>query len=293
MILDEVSNISFNVRRWSDVSISGLKSDFLQATSALDSESEKTVQNALDVIMKQEGITTLVIAHRLSTIRSADMIAVIADGKVAEAGTHNELLSRQSLYSDMVAAQSAKSDSKTDSAVSTPSNTEHGSTADTADSNESDPEDAVIQFHHVDFAYPTRPDSKVFSGLNLTVRRGETLALSGPSGSGKSSVIQLIENFYRPTAGYVTFNGVDMSELNVRWLRDQFGLVSQEPTLFDTTIEENIRYGCPNASLEQVVEAAKQANAHDFISEFSDGYHTRVGQGSTLVSGGQVSMDYC
>ena len=78
-----------------------------------------------------------------------------------------------------------------------------------------------------------------------------------------------------------------MSSLNVRWLRDQFGLVSQEPVLFDTSIEENIRYGCPNASHEQVVEAAKQANAHDFISSFPDGYQTRVGQGSTLVSGGQ------
>eukprot|EP00977_Amphora_coffeiformis_P013222 scaffold3408_cov129-Amphora_coffeaeformis.AAC.17 len=259
------------------------------ATSALDSESENSVQKALDEIVRNQGITTLVIAHRISTIRSADMIVVVADGKVAETGTHNELLSRQFLYADMVAAQSAKADSKSDSAISTPNTTEHGSLADSVESSNDygSGEKPVIQFHHVDFAYPTRPDSKVFNGLNLTVRRGETLALVGPSGSGKSSAIQLIENFYRPTAGFISFNGEDMSELNVRWLRDQLGLVSQEPILFDTTVEENIRYGCPNASFEQVVEAAKQANAHDFISTFPDGYQTRVGQGSTLVSGGQ------
>jgi len=260
-----------------------------EATSALDSESENSVQKALDEIVRNQGITTLVIAHRLSTIRSADMIVVVADGKVAETGKHNELLSRQFLYADMVAAQSAKADSKSDSAISTPNTTEHGSLADSVESSNDygSGEKPVIQFHHVDFAYPTRPDSKVFNGLNLTVRRGETLALVGPSGSGKSSAIQLIENFYRPTAGFISFNGEDMSELNVRWLRDQLGLVSQEPILFDTTVEENIRYGCPNASFEQVVEAAKQANAHDFISTFPDGYQTRVGQGSTLVSGGQ------
>ena len=243
--------------------------------------------------MRNRGITTLVIAHRLSTIRSADMIVVVADGKVAETGTHNELLSRQSLYAGMVAAQSARADSKSDSDTSTPSTTEHGSRVDKQDPSWDHDlgQKPVIQFRRVDFAYPTRPDINVFNGLSLSVRRGETLALVGPSGSGKSSAIQLIENFYRPTAGFITFNGVDMRELNVRWLRDQLGLVGQEPILFDTTVEENIRYGCPNASFEQVVEASKQANAHDFISAFPDGYQTRVGQGSTLVSGGQVSVD--
>ena len=80
--------------------------------------------------------------------------------------------------------------------------------------------------------------------------------------------------------------GTDMKDLNVRWLRDQIGLVSQQPTLFDCTIEENIRYSLPDATQEQVIEAAKQANAHNFISEFPDGYRTRVGEGSTLISGG-------
>ena len=262
-----------------------------EATSALDSESEKTVQSALDEIMRLQGITTLVIAHRLSTIRSADMIAVLKDGKVEETGTHDELLAQHGIYFDMVEKQTGKTDAKdteTDSTANTPSTTEHGSFGDTVDTDETnDGENPVIQFHDVTFAYPTRLDSNVFHRLNLSIRRGETLALVGPSGCGKSSLIQLIENFYRPLAGYITYKGEDMRELNVRWLRDQFGLVSQEPVLFDTTIEENIRYGCSNATLDQVIEAAKQANAHDFISSFPDGYQTRVGQGSTLISGGQ------
>lgn len=263
-----------------------------EATSALDSESEKLVQSALDEIMRLQGVTTIVIAHRLSTIKSADMIVVLHEGKVAETGTHDELLRKRSRYYDMVQVQSHTSDStnKQDSDItgSTPSNTEHGSTDGATSMESSDSVDKpVIQFHNVSFAYPTRPDTKVFHGFNLSVRKGETLALVGPSGSGKSSAIQLIENFYRPSKGYITFNGVDMRELNVRWLRDQFGLVSQEPVLFDTTIEENIRYGRRNATLEQVIEAAKQANAHEFITSFPDGYQTRVGQGSTLVSGGQ------
>lgn len=133
----------------------------------------------------------------------------------------------------------------------------------------------VIEFKDVDFAYPERPDAPIFKKLNLKVRQNETLALVGASGSGKSSLIQLIECFYRPSSGAVFFQGMDMKELNVRWLRDQLGLVSQQPTLFDCSIEENIRYSLPNASREQVVEAAMQANAHDFISSFPEGYATR------------------
>ena len=96
-----------------------------------------------------------------------------------------------------------------------------------------------------------------------------------------------MECFYRPTSGSVKYKGVDMKDLNVRWLRDQLGLVSQQPTLFDCSIEENIRYSLPEATHEQVVETAKQANADSFIMEFPEGYATRVGQGSTLISGGK------
>jgi len=101
-------------------------------------------------------------------------------------------------------------------------------------------------------------------------------------------VIQLIESFYRPTKGSVSYNGIDMKELNVKWLRSEIGLVSQEPTLFDTSILENIRFGMPDATQEQVEEAAMEANAHEFIMSFPDGYDTQVGSNaSTQVSGGQ------
>jgi ATP-binding cassette subfamily B (MDR/TAP) protein 1 len=96
-----------------------------------------------------------------------------------------------------------------------------------------------------------------------------------------------LERFYDPDSGSVELDGVDLKELNVHWLRDQFGLVSQEPVLFDTTILENIRFGFPDATQEQVQNAAKLANAYDFIVEFPDGFQTMVGEGGTQVSGGQ------
>lgn len=109
------------------------------------------------------------------------------------------------------------------------------------------------------------------------------------SGQGKSTVIQLVENFYHPTNGTVFYKGVDMKSLNIKWLRSQIGLVSQEPTLFDTTIAANIKFGMPEAEATQadIEEAAKEANAHDFIMSFPDGYETEVGAGSTQISGGQ------
>jgi ABC-type multidrug transport system fused ATPase/permease subunit len=95
-----------------------------------------------------------------------------------------------------------------------------------------------------------------------------------------------LECFYHVNAGSVKFQGIDLKNINVKWLRDQIGLVSQQPILFDCSIEENIKYACPKASHDEVVQAAKSANAHDFIMGFSDGYNTQVGEG-TLVSGGQ------
>jgi len=128
---------------------------------------------------------------------------------------------------------------------------------------------------------------KIFHGLDLDVKEGETLALVGPSGQGKSTVIQLVENFYHPSSGVIKYKGVDMQSLNIKWFRTQVGLVSQEPTLFDTTIAANIKMGMPEATKDEIEAAAKEANAHDFIMSFPDGYETDVGAGSTQISGGQ------
>jgi len=221
------------------------------------------------------------------------MIAVVDNGTIVESGTHEELLERKSNYFRLVEAQKAKPSDET-LTNSTPQSTEHGSQLDSSVDMYGDVGDGkvVIEFSDVHFEYPTRPDAPVFRGLNLKVREGETLALVGPSGCGKSSVIQLAECFYRPSSGAVKFQGEDMKDLNVRWLRNQLGLVSQQPTLFDCSIEENIRYSLPDASHEQVVEAAKQANAHDFIMAFPEGYATSVGQGSTLISGGESQYKF-
>lgn len=107
------------------------------------------------------------------------------------------------------------------------------------------------------------------------------------SGHGKSTTIQLIERFYDPTSGAVELDGVDLREINVSWLREQFGLVSQEPVLFDTSIKENIRLSYPDATMNEIEDAARQANAYDFIVSFPDSWDTQVGEGGTQVSGGQ------
>ncbi|KAI2496397.1 ABC transporter [Fragilaria crotonensis] len=108
--------------------------------------------------------------------------------------------------------------------------------------------DVLMRFRDVAFSYPSRPENKIFRGLNLTILKGETLALVGPSGHGKSTVIQLIERFYDPDRGVVEMHGTDLKDVNVAYLRDKVGLVSQEPTLFDASIADNIRYGKPDAT---------------------------------------------
>jgi len=144
-----------------------------------------------------------------------------------------------------------------------------------------------IELQDVHFTYPARPDHKVCNGYNLVVEAGTTVALCGASGSGKSTAIQLIERFYDPDGGSVLLDGVNLRELNVTWLRQQIGLVSQEPVLFSGTIAENIGMGKPGATREEVEAAARLANAHTFISEFPDGYDTDVGEKGGQLSGGQ------
>ena len=126
---------------------------------------------------------------------------------------------------------------------------------------------ANIDLNAVTFAYPTRPNALVLRGLNITVKPGQTLALVGNSGSGKSTIISLIERFYNPASGVITLDGTQLQDVNLRWLRSQIGLVSQEPVLFDASIADNIRYGANfrKVSDEEIVEAAKAANIHSFI----------------------------
>ncbi|KZV67726.1 P-loop containing nucleoside triphosphate hydrolase protein [Peniophora sp. CONT] len=160
------------------------------------------------------------------------------------------------------------------------------------------PESVVgeIELCGVDFSYPARPDVQIVQNLNLKFNAGKTAALVGASGSGKSTVISLVERFYDPLGGSVKLDGRDVRDLNVRWLRGQIGLVSQEPTLFATTIGGNIMHGLINtqhehASLEEkmklVREAAIKANADGFISKLPLGYDTMVGERGFLLSGGQ------
>ena len=138
------------------------------------------------------------------------------------------------------------------------------------------------------FAYPGAPDKQVANRLSLRIEAGQACALCGPSGSGKSTIIALLERFYDPLSGSICLDGVELTTLNVKWLRSILGLVGQEPVLFLGTVAENIAHGKEGATLEEVEEAARMANAHGFITEaLSDGYETQVGQFGGKLSGGQ------
>ena len=153
-----------------------------------------------------------------------------------------------------------------------------------------------IVLEDVKFSYPSRPTIQVVKGLNITFRAGKTAALVGASGSGKSTIVSLVERFYDPTSGVVKIDGVNAKDLNLKWLRSQIGLVSQEPSLFSTTIRENIAHGLigtihENASKEVkeglIKEASIKANADSFITKLPLGYDTLVGERGFLLSGGQ------
>ncbi|KAF8693403.1 hypothetical protein HU200_038796 [Digitaria exilis] len=144
-----------------------------------------------------------------------------------------------------------------------------------------------VEFKNVEFCYPSRPESPILARFSLRVPAGRTVALVGPSGSGKSTVFALLQRFYDPSAGVVALDGVDIRRLRLKWLRAQMGLVSQEPVLFATTIRENILFGKEDATEEEVISAAKAANAHDFIVHLPQGYETQVGERGVQMSGGQ------
>ncbi|VVB03571.1 unnamed protein product [Arabis nemorensis] len=145
-----------------------------------------------------------------------------------------------------------------------------------------------IELRHVSFTYPARPDVQIFQDLCLTIRAGKTVALVGESGSGKSTVIALLQRFYDPDSGDITLDGVEIKSLKLKWLRQQTGLVSQEPILFNDTIRANIAYGKGgDASESEIVSAAELSNAHGFISGLQQGYDTMVGERGIQLSGGQ------
>ncbi|KAF8503872.1 P-loop containing nucleoside triphosphate hydrolase protein [Gautieria morchelliformis] len=154
----------------------------------------------------------------------------------------------------------------------------------------------LIEFDHVQFNYPSRPSVPVIKDITISFEAGKTTAIVGASGSGKSTIVSLVERFYDPTSGAVKLDGRDVKDLNIKWLRSQIGLVSQEPTLFSTTIEGNVAYGLigtqwETASQEEkrnlVKAACIKANADGFISNLPDGYQTKVGEQGFLLSGGQ------
>jgi len=144
-----------------------------------------------------------------------------------------------------------------------------------------------LEFKDVKFSYPTRPNDPILRGLSVSVPAGKSIALVGPSGGGKSTIVSMLERFYDPTSGSIELDGINIKDLNVSYLRSIIGYVGQEPTLFATTIAGNIRYGNPEASQEEIESAAKMANAHDFIMSFPHGYDTQVGDKGSQLSGGQ------
>jgi len=145
----------------------------------------------------------------------------------------------------------------------------------------------IIQFSNVEFTYPSRKDMKVLKGISFIANKDEQVALVGPSGAGKSTLVQLIMQFYKPQKGNITFDGKPADEYNLSELRNHMAFVPQDVLLFGGTIQENIAYGKPNASFEEIKEAAKKANAEEFINSFPDGFETIVGERGIQLSGGQ------
>ena len=145
----------------------------------------------------------------------------------------------------------------------------------------------AIQFENVTFRYPSRPSAAALESVSLDIKPGETVALVGPSGAGKTTIIQLILRFYDPDSGQITLDGVELGKMRRDDFRQTMSLVSQDPIIFAATARENIRFGRPSASDQEIEAAAQAAAAHGFISDLPDGYDTYVGERGVMLSGGQ------
>lgn len=146
---------------------------------------------------------------------------------------------------------------------------------------------ARVEFENVSFHYPSRPNQVATDRLNLIAEQGKVLALVGPSGAGKTTLFELLQRFYDPQQGRITLGGSDIRELEPQDLRQQMALVPQQPALFSSDVYHNIRYGKPEASDVEVIEAAKKAHAHDFIQQLPEGYNSYLGERGVRLSGGQ------
>lgn len=145
----------------------------------------------------------------------------------------------------------------------------------------------AVSFRDVSFCYPSRPNQKALSHLSITIEEGQCVALVGPSGAGKTTMFELIQRFYDPQLGAVCLGGIDICALSPQQLRQQIAVVAQQPMLFTGDVASNIRYGKPDASDEEVEQAAKAAYAHDFICALPDGYNSFLGEQGVRLSGGQ------
>ena len=268
-----------------------------EATSALDSESEQLIQRALDRLLQDR--TVFVIAHRLSTVRGADRILVI--GVLLWFGGRMVLIEQSLDASSFIAYMGlayniltpAKAISKASYGV------RKGNAAaervlqiletenplkDPASGRTKEEFTEALRLENVSFQYEEEPVLKDFS---LTVPKGKTVALVGQSGSGKSTIANLVTRFYDVNAGKISLDGIDIREITKTSLRNLMGLVTQDSILFNDSVRNNILIGREGASQEEVEAAARVANAHDFITALPDGYQTVVGDRGTRLSGGQ------
>ena len=145
-----------------------------------------------------------------------------------------------------------------------------------------------VKFEGVNFAYPSRPDVPILTGINFELQPGSCVAIVGASGSGKSTIAALLQRLYEPDQGSIRLDRFQLEQADVRWLRDHVAVVSQQANLFDATVAENIAYGTQAVSVDEIHRAAKVANVHDFIMSLPQAYQTNLGENASLISGGQA-----